>query len=375
MTTASHAPRTRVLNACFAFVALAAVIIGVPTAMAMLGAVPHGLPSLRSLVHDLSTRDDGGEYFRVAAVAAVWVAWAVFTGCTVRETVAAVHYRGPRPSVSRHRLQRVGPAALVTAIAALFLATPTFVLPISHASAGASGLPTANSSFAASSPASVTEALDSGEASAANEQLPTYTVQRYDTLWSIAEHHLPGNPAQRYKDIRRLNADLVGADNIIISGTTLTLPADAFGLADVPVETTATERDITVVSGDTLSALASQNGVNDWHEVWDENRDRVEPHGERFVDPDHIEPGWTIDIRIPASATSKSPSAVAAPPNPSDPGPTSSPSATGSQGPHDPSPPTTSSPPSSTAPTSSVSPTPQPRKLRRRPQLRANRCR
>ena len=344
MTTSRHSSRGQALNGFVALVALAAVVIGVPTAMIRLGAIPHGIPSLRSLAHDLSTRDDSGEYFRVAAAAAVWVAWALFTGCAAREAVAAAHYRGPRPTVPRHRLQRVGPAALVAAVAALFLATPTFVLPISHASAGVLRQPTVNSSFASSSPASSVEAPDSGDASAANEQSPTYTVQRYDTLWSIAERHLPGNPAQRYKDIRRLNEGLVGEDNIIVSGTTLRLPADAFGLPGSSPETATTEREVTVEPADTLSGLASENGISDWHEVWDENRDRAEPHGARFVDPDHIEPGWTIDIRVPASPAPTNPPTTAAPTAPADPGTPSNPSVTSSQSSQDPTPLTTPAP-------------------------------
>ena len=64
--------------------------------------------------------------------------------------------------------------------------------------------------------------------------LPHVTVQRGDTLWSIAEHHL--GAGTRYTEIRDLNINrpqpdggsLVEAD-WIMPGWQLLLPADATG--------------------------------------------------------------------------------------------------------------------------------------------------
>ena len=53
---------------------------------------------------------------------------------------------------------------------------------------------------------------------------------------------------------------------------------------------------MTVQPGDTLSEIAADHGVTDWTTVWPANAGRDEPDGDRFTDPDHIEPGWTVTI-------------------------------------------------------------------------------
>src|SRR4029079_13681295 len=57
--------------------------------------------------------------------------------------------------------------------------------------------------------------------------------------------------------------------------------------------------DVTVQRGDTLSGIAADHGVTDWTTVWPANAGRDEPDGDRFTDPDHIEPGWTVTIPPP----------------------------------------------------------------------------
>ena len=57
--------------------------------------------------------------------------------------------------------------------------------------------------------------------------------------------------------------------------------------------------DVTVEAGDTLSEIAADHGINDWTRVWPANAGRAEPDGARFLNPDYIEPGWTITIPSP----------------------------------------------------------------------------
>jgi LysM repeat protein len=67
---------------------------------------------------------------------------------------------------------------------------------------------------------------------------------------------------------------------------------------------TADETGYTVVSGDTLSAIAERalgNG-EDYHQLFKLNKDRSEPGGGKFTDADLIDVGWTIEL--PAGAKS-----------------------------------------------------------------------
>jgi LysM repeat protein len=67
---------------------------------------------------------------------------------------------------------------------------------------------------------------------------------------------------------------------------------------------TAGETGYTVVSGDTLSAIAERalgNG-EDYHQLFKLNKDRAEPGGGEFTDADLIDVGWTIEL--PAGAKS-----------------------------------------------------------------------
>jgi LysM repeat protein len=60
----------------------------------------------------------------------------------------------------------------------------------------------------------------------------------------------------------------------------------------------------TVVSGDTLSAIAERalGDGDDYHQLFKLNKDRVEPGGGKFTDADLIDVGWTIEL--PAGAKS-----------------------------------------------------------------------
>ena len=62
---------------------------------------------------------------------------------------------------------------------------------------------------------------------------------------------------------------------------------------------------MTVQAGDTLSEIAADHGVTDWTTVWPANAGREEPDGDRFTDPDYIEPGWTITIPTPPTRTTR----------------------------------------------------------------------
>jgi LysM repeat protein len=60
-----------------------------------------------------------------------------------------------------------------------------------------------------------------------------------------------------------------------------------------------------VRSGDTLSGIAAKLlGDSDrYAEIFELNRDRAEPGGSRFTDPDRIQPGWTLALPAKGSTS------------------------------------------------------------------------
>ena len=61
-----------------------------------------------------------------------------------------------------------------------------------------------------------------------------------------------------------------------------------------------------VQPGDTLWSLAAAHlsNPNRWVELYNLNRDRVEPGGERLVNPDRIYVGWTLEVPLGAAGWS-----------------------------------------------------------------------
>ena len=86
-----------------------------------------------------------------------------------------------------------------------------------------------------------------------------------------------------------------------------TAPTSSARLASAAPPVPAAAAHVTVELGDTLSEIAAEHGVRDWHTVWDANKGKAEPGGKHFTNPDHIEVGW--DITIPAAASKAAPPA------------------------------------------------------------------
>ena len=309
----------RITAAACSLTLLLLVTVGVPTLMIRLGSIPHSLPTPAAVLSSLTSPDTTGTYFQIAAAAVVWIAWAVFTAASITEIARTVRYRAIRPTQPRHGVSVLAPVSLVTAIAILFIAGPA-QLTDAHADAAAlhTVLPSSMSTLE-NSPLSAVETVpapreDPRDATEQAHDLPTYLVRRYDTLWSIAQRHLPGDPATRYRDIRELNPHVIHNDNEIRTGSLLVMPADAHGLPDTPQTQELTGETITVAPGDTLTALATRAGLSDWHPTWTANRGRPEPDGQTFTNPDLLQPGWTLSLPARAhDSTHRPATAVPAP--------------------------------------------------------------
>ena len=106
----------------------------------------------------------------------------------------------------------------------------------------------------------------------------TYTVQRGDTLSSIAEEQL--GDASRWPEIFVLNRHILSDPDEIRPGQELSLPTEH---PESPIVL------YTVRRGDTLSKIAERElgNANRWREIFELNRDVID-------DPDKIFPGQVL---------------------------------------------------------------------------------
>jgi LysM repeat protein len=320
---------------------LAMFVAGVPAVLVGIGAFPDSVPDLPTVWRALTGPDTSGRAVFAVLAAIVWLLWAAFTTSVLREIGAAFRTRGHRPvrpvrPVAGLTWSARPAALLVTAIVAMFVAAPLLAATAPHAAAaghpsggdrGDSGVghrPTSTSS-AVQRPGPATgsrqlaaanvgqssqgavvsshQAVPADHESGAATATPAgahrrYTVRRHDSLWSIAERQL-GDPL-RYREIAALNPHL-GPDYEIRAGDVLSLPAFAAGDHQAGDLSNGDATHVAVQKGDTLSGIAAEHGIPDWHTVWAANAGKLEPGGKRFTNPDHIEVNW--DISVPAGAS------------------------------------------------------------------------
>lgn len=250
------------VKAFFAFVALLALVVGVPGALAVSVGwpLPTGAPSLDWLQQEITVTT----FVHILTVV-VWLAWAQFTACVLVEVKAAMSGVGV-PG----RVPGSGPSQLLARqlVAALLLvgATAASLTPglsqLGHGMEGnqkgtvaaaqaTPGLFAQQQEQAASTAAALAEQAshaqadaDSGPAKAADTKY--YRIQppegrHHDSLWEIAQRHL--GDGRRYKEIYQLNKDRVQPDgsrlseaSLIRPGWIMEMPGDARGgdLVEMP---------------------------------------------------------------------------------------------------------------------------------------------
>ncbi|WP_369203740.1 BTAD domain-containing putative transcriptional regulator [Streptomyces sp. PU-14G] len=272
-----------VLKAFLAFVALAALVVGVPLALAsFLGwPLPRRMPSFDMLRDEVSV----GVFVNVLTVV-VWLAWAQFTACVLVEAKAAlsgvglparVPGAGPSQLLARqlvaallllgsstgsfapglaelgHTMQPHQPQQTV-ASAQLTPGTPQAAPGTAHADSAGLGtmgghgsgtdvvLAGGSTQAGAAGPASTRDvSRDGNEASTKFYRIQPPEGRHHDSLWEIAQRHL--GDGRRYKEIYRLNKDRLQPDgsrlseaSLIRPGWIMEMPADAHGgeLVDMP---------------------------------------------------------------------------------------------------------------------------------------------
>ncbi len=296
-------PRHPRLVGLAAFVALMALLVGLPTVLLALGwgPTPSGLDGWWAA---LTTPDDGHLTLLVLKVAA-WIVWGLLAITILTEAVAAL--RGlEAPKLPGLGWSQVPARRLVTAALLLFITVPaTGIETASAVPDSPSPVATATATVA---PAPSTSVGSPSTASAIVEIAPApvaHTVKRGETLWSIAEHHL--GSGSRYPEILKLNNELLrGKAQFLRPGWVLTLPAAS--KPDWEGATAANDHAhsrYTVVKGDTLSKIAQEHldDADAWPRIFEASRKLTQPDGRRLTDPDLILPGWHVLIPAAAEAT------------------------------------------------------------------------
>lgn len=276
----TFSPRLRGLAATLALVAF---MLGVPTLLLAIGAIPD----LRAYSWTrLTSPDDGTLVLQVIAVVC-WVAWAIFTCQLIASIVSQV--RGMRaPRVPGLAIPQLAADRLVAAAALLFVAIPTAtaLLPQPKADAAVTATPLpAEPRVAAATPAEV--AKHHASPPKPDPGTERYTVKRGDSLWKIAEERL--GDGTRYVELVDLNeAVLDGRPDFLLPGTVL----------KVPVATPTPEGEYVVQPGDTLSELAEDElgNADAYPSIFEASRDTVQANGAHLSDPDLILPGWKLTI-------------------------------------------------------------------------------
>lgn len=278
-----------------------AIVVGMPVALLAVGnPLPSSVPSLEQVWATLTSPDDG----RLAVGAFTllgWACWLTLTVSVVMEVIAQVRGHIHAPRVPGLGLPQSMARGLVTGALLLVASIPTV--------SAASAAPAHVSVTAATEAAEVAPAAEAAQHHQTQPVAPTddvtptttVTVKAGDSLWALAQEHL--GDGREYWRILELNRDVLGAnERMLTPGTTLKVPAPATADPEIPASSVR----VTVQPGDTLSAIADDQlgSAQEYPRIVDANPDQVS-------DPDHIEPGWVLNV--PTGDASASPTPGKAP--------------------------------------------------------------
>ena len=316
MTTTQSPSR---LRGFLALLLLLTLFVGIPLALAAVGGnpLPSSVPSVNDVTGALTSPDDGSLLLNALLVVG-WVAWAFFALCVLVELGAQL--RGlPTPRLPGLGLQQTAARTLVTAVIALFIASPIAANAAPLTDPGPALATSVSQQVDTAQPAgpSTWQAVKSDDVA---QQTPaaaaatTHQVQTGETLWSIAEKEL--GDGMRWPEIAELNHGVtqpdghsLGDSHWVNPGWTLTIPS-APAPASAPTA-------YTVRPGDTLSEIAQQElGSSDrFGEILAASSSIEQPGGAHLTDPDRLGVGWTLEVphTAPAPAPAPAPAVTPAP--------------------------------------------------------------
>ncbi|MFN2638049.1 MAG: hypothetical protein ABR585_13575 [Gemmatimonadaceae bacterium] len=233
-----------VTRSALAFTALAALLVGLPVALAVLAGwpLPSAVPTLAQ-IRDSLNGPSITDALLVKGIAVIcWIAWAQLVACAVVETHAWA--RG-RVAVHLPLAGAMQPIVRQLVLSVVFLSgalrSPVPVTVPLRAVPAVELMPI----HAVTDMTTVAAPEHAGPATSAPEApFPTCVVRPRGSLWSLSEDHL--GDGYRWRELFELNRGVVQADgralhesNLIRPGWTLRFPADATGLAVPVVETPA----------------------------------------------------------------------------------------------------------------------------------------
>ena len=304
------------LKGLLALIGLLGLLVGVPWLLLAIGAgpVPEQWASPAEIWDEVTTRDDGGVLLVIFRYAA-WIAWLFLVVSVILEVGARI-LGTDVPQLPGFSLPQGVARYVVGAVTLLFVSAPAVATWAGSASAapatdtapGTSGSGTLASGVAAGALGPTLADTDSSTTTEETQPEPTvdHEVVQGETLWSIAEQHL--GDGTRYTEILDLNQGTIPSSHWISPGQVLQLPDESGSAKGAPgAEVTAevgTGGTHTVEQGDTLWEIAEDElGSGErYPEIVDATGTEQQPDGGHLGDPDHIRPGW--ELQVPGGATS-----------------------------------------------------------------------
>jgi nucleoid-associated protein YgaU len=307
--------RTR-LRGLLATGALLAIVAGLPLVLLAIGAnpIPHPMPSIGTITSALSSQDDGTLALGFIKVVA-WAAWTFLTLSILLELISRVG--GIRvPHMPGLRLPQSAARALVSTAMLAFIAVPmsgqgapvaaAAPVPVAMAPAVISTTAPADSHTQARSTFTTGHSTPASAAATSTPKAETplvtvkHTVQRGETLWSIASDHL--GAGDKYPEIAELNTEVLGdRPGFLKPGWVLNLPVcDQQGQSG--------DHTVTVHRGDTLSGIALKElgDPSRYPEIFQESQATTQPGGAHLSDPNLIDVGWSLTIPADTTQTKSS---------------------------------------------------------------------
>ncbi|MGC4851830.1 BTAD domain-containing putative transcriptional regulator [Micromonospora sp. DT4] len=314
----------RAFKALSAAIVIAALLAGIPAALALLGHNP--LPALAAFADNPMARDDGTLFLAVFTCVG-WLAWLSFAVAVITE-VPALFGRNTRtlPGLSAQQwLARTLLSAVATAIIAPSITSATAATVTDH---DANARPAAIV-HTVSTTATVTAQNDvtAHQAAADTSGGVVHVVQRGEVLLDLAERYFKDRAA--VKGIAEANYGTPQPDGRVLergqtriyAGWKLRIPAyngitpTATTLAAPAPQATATHQErpkivlaaavttapagtYEVCRGDTLWDIAdSQLGDPEaWQQIWELNRGKTFDDGRTFTRPGLIRRGWVLTL-------------------------------------------------------------------------------
>ncbi len=232
--TSTRSPSSDAARGLAGLAVATALAVGVPVALATgVGwPLPRGVPTLSEISAALRDNYIGDDVLIKALALVCWVVWAQLVASLVVEALACIRGRRAGAVPLSAGMQRTA-ARLVATIALLGALATARGVPEVATQIVRPLLPGPQATLVEDAGGATPEAAPAVAPPAPT--LPVYEVQRYDTLWDIAEHHLM-DPF-RWPEIFELNRWVAQADGATLTdpdrisiGWRLQLPADAVGI-------------------------------------------------------------------------------------------------------------------------------------------------